>query len=380
MRRKLFAFSLLLSVLFSVSCIREEALNAEADILACTLEGNVLNREAIISNDQVILQLKKSTDVTKLAPQFVLTPGATITPESGSVHDFSTPQTYVVTSEDRAWKKAYTVMVTTSTNVINHFSFEEVDWKLNHKGEKEYQILYYTNPFTSDRFAWGSGNAGYAMTGMAKSASDYPTYQSVLGGFDKRCAVLTTRKTGSFGAMANMPIAAGNLFIGTFDVDNALTNSLKATRFGMPWGAAPKRIHGWFKYRSGDTFYELDKSRKDKMREVPGKRDQFNIYAVFYEVTDDMKTLDGENYMSEDNQNIVSVAQIAPEDVIETEEWTNFSIDFKYRAGKTIDQEKLENGLYNLAIVFTSSVHGDTFSGAPDSMLQIDEVHLDYED
>ena len=33
--------------------------------------------------------------------------------------------------------------------------------------------------------------------------------------------------------MMNMPIAAGNLFLGTFDVVNTLKNSLTATKFGM---------------------------------------------------------------------------------------------------------------------------------------------------
>lgn len=43
------------------------------------------------------------------------------------------------------------------------------------------------------------------------------------------------KNTGSFGAGVNMPIAAGNLFIGKFDVSNALADALRATQFGLPF-------------------------------------------------------------------------------------------------------------------------------------------------
>lgn len=34
-----------------VSCIRDEALNAEADILTCTVPGDILKRDPIIENN-----------------------------------------------------------------------------------------------------------------------------------------------------------------------------------------------------------------------------------------------------------------------------------------------------------------------------------------
>ena len=35
-----------------VSCIRDEALNAEADILTCTVPGDILKRDPIIENNK----------------------------------------------------------------------------------------------------------------------------------------------------------------------------------------------------------------------------------------------------------------------------------------------------------------------------------------
>lgn len=108
LRNLLFCFFM---VMISVSCIREEAPNAEADILSCTVDGDILKAEPEIDNESVTLTVKSDADITNLAPVFTLTPGATITPASGSAFDFTTPRTYTVTSEDGHWTKTYTVVV-----------------------------------------------------------------------------------------------------------------------------------------------------------------------------------------------------------------------------------------------------------------------------
>lgn len=92
-----------------VSCIRDEALNAEADILTCTVPGDILKRDPIIENNKVVLMVTADADLTHQAPEFTLTPGATISPASGTERDFTTPQFYTVTSEDGNWKKEYQV-------------------------------------------------------------------------------------------------------------------------------------------------------------------------------------------------------------------------------------------------------------------------------
>ena len=69
----LFALSILVQ-----SCIKKEPLNAECDIVSVTLSGDKLNREPQIFNDKVILIVKNDVSVSNLAPEFTLTPGATI--------------------------------------------------------------------------------------------------------------------------------------------------------------------------------------------------------------------------------------------------------------------------------------------------------------
>ena len=74
----------LLLAIFSSSCIREEAPNAEADILSCRLPGVVMTTSPIITNNSINIFVGPGTDISSLAPEFTLTPGATIDPPSGT--------------------------------------------------------------------------------------------------------------------------------------------------------------------------------------------------------------------------------------------------------------------------------------------------------
>ena len=90
---------LFLSIM-GMSCIQDEAPNAEADILTCTVPADILRRDPIITNDKITLMVKSNTDLSKQSPEFTLTPGASISPASGTTLDFSEPQYYTVVSED----------------------------------------------------------------------------------------------------------------------------------------------------------------------------------------------------------------------------------------------------------------------------------------
>lgn len=47
-----------------------------------------------------------------------------------------------------------------------------------------------------------------------------------------------------------------------------------------------------------------------------------------------------------------------------------------FRPGKTIDEKKLEDGIYNITVVMTASIDGDYFSGAIGSTLFVDELEI----
>lgn len=343
------------------SCIQDEAPNAEADIEECIVPSDILKRDPIIVNDKVTLMVKADTDLTDQAPEFVLTPGATITPASGTKRDFTSPQKYVVVSEDGHWSKTYTVVFTVA-GISTRYDFEHVEQT------GKYQTFYEMDEFNDKRlFDWASGNPGFAFTG--DTSGEFPTSSSDAGKSGK-CLKLQTMSTGFFGSALKMPIAAGNLFMGTFDLGSALSGSegaLKATQFGFPFEHIPTYLTGYYKYKAGDVFESAGKP-------VEGKVDRCDIYAIFYETDDKVKMLDGTNAFT--HPNLVSIARI--NDQKETDEWTQFYLPFENISGRLIDKEKLKAGGYNIAIVFSSSLEGDRFNGAIGSTLYIDEVELIY--
>lgn len=349
------------------SCIKDEALNAEADIIACNVPAEILKRDPIIENDKVTLMVRADVDLLHQAPEFELTPGATISPESGTVRSFIKPQYYTVTSEDGKWTKKYEVSYVIA-GISTEYHFEEV--RSVESGKYVYDVFFDTDSATGNTLDWASGNVGFVMTGKGSDdPSSFPT-SSTPDGYIGKGAKLVTMETGSFGSMFGMPIAAGNLFMGTFKVN--LGNALKSLNLGMPFTHVPTYLKGYYKYKAGEHFQEEGEVVEDK-------KDTWDLYAVFYEVTENVKTLDGT--IVEDNfthPNIVSVALMEEKDRVETDEWKEIYIPFVMKSGKVIDKNKLENGGYNVAIVASSSKEGNYFRGAPGSTLFIDELELIY--
>lgn len=356
-------------------CIKEEALNSEADIVDCTLPGDLLSREAEIGNDSITLTVKDGTDVSFLSPIFTLTEGATIDPPSGTMLDFSTVRHYVVTSQDRQWSKRYAVRVVAGAMEADgdsfFFGFEH--WREQSLGLVAYPVCYEVDDNGATSYDWASGNVGYALTGMASSSSDYPTHLQAAGHTGK-CVELVTRSTGSFGAMAQKPLAAGNIFLGNFDLSKALSTPLEATQFGIQFRYEPLKIGGWMDYRPGDVFYVPDNNSASGLKAVSDRKDRCSIYAALYEVTDDVPCLTGSDVPLQSHPTVVCYAEIGESLRQGTSGWTYFEVSFERLPGRDLDLEKLKRGCYNLAVVLSSSSDGDAFEGAIGSCLKVDDV------
>lgn len=364
------------------SCFKEEPLNSECDIEYAYLHADDPEATFYQPSDSLVqvfstsntieFGVKEDVDLTALAPEFVITDGATIEPASGSVHDFSgnKPVTYTVTSQDRKWSRTYNVYINHRIRTIDEIpllSFEQS--RLDNSGR--YAEWYETAADGYEINAWATGNAGFAITAGDAAPSGYPS--SVLeDGYQGKGVRLVTRDTGPLGNMpfVRMPIAAGNLFTGTFNTLGALGDAIHATRFGTPVGKRPVSFSGYYKYTPGGEVKDRDGNV------IAGKIDTGDIYAVLYRNTDsegNAFTLDGENVKTSDQ--IVATALI--DEVKPTEEWTPFNINFTYR--EQLDEQTLENYGYSLAIVFSSSVRGAYFEGAVGSTLCVDEVTVTYE-
>lgn len=373
-------YSLLLAIALSASltsCFKDEPLNAEADIEQAYLHVDDVKATFYNPTDTIINVLSTDTkigfyvrpyaDRTALAPLFNITSGATITPASGSVHNFQDSTIiYTITSEDGQWKRQYEVSVQEKQIASDDewlFDFENFD--LDAAGK--YYVwtdTAYTDVLTADR--WSTGNPGFKLSKGSAQPDEYPTAPTDgLGG--GHAVKLTTRDTGKFGQMVNMRLAAGNLFIGKFDVAQALKSAMKATQFGLPVARKPLYFSGSYKYQPGETFQDKNGNV------VAGRTDTGNIYAVFYKNTDETGAafvLHGDDVLTSDK--IIATAVI--DEVKTSDNWLTFHIPFTYL--KDVDTDTFEAYGYSLAIVFSSSEKGAEFEGAVGSTLIIDKVTI----
>lgn len=351
------------------SCIQNEALNVEAAIDGCS--GSDIQQCLIDPNEFTVqLYASRAADPSKININFNLPAGASIVPvqrftEDGiNTYNFKdeNPRLFKVTSEDGAFSAIYTIRLW-QTEMPFTYDFETLS------SDNPYHKFTEDNPSSGTiirRLELASGNPGFELTKMAKAPDGYPTVQ-VNGGVDGgKCVKLETKDTGSFGSMVKMYIAAGNLFIGSFEVGQALSgNAMKATHFGFPFFYYPLRLEGWYKYKAG-TF-------SSKGKPVEGRKDECDIYGVLYETDDNVQFLDGSTSLN--SPNIVALARNIKE-LPETDIWKQFNFKFEPQNGKSIDPDKLGKGIYKLAIVFSSSVDGAKFEGAVGSTLYIDKVTI----
>ena len=375
------AVALIALAVASTSCFKDEPLNSECDIeLAWVhvddLEASFYNANDTLINvlsneDKIVFTMRDNADVTAFAPQFKITAGATISPASGSVHDFSDgPVTYTVTSEDGKWSRKYIV----SCNRMARYTTSVIDFDFEHfELDKDYHKFYVWHNVLPDGSLgndWATGNYGFYIANSNSPANDYPTFV-LEEGYEGHGVQFVTRDTGPWGQFGK-PIAAGNLFLGKFNIVSALMQPLKATEFGIPFTQKPVRFSGYYQYSPSAPFTDKD------FNVHPERTDAGDIYSVLY-INHDRNgnplVLYGDNILT--SENIVAVARV--KNVNETNgEWVKFDIEFEYK--KEINPELLANRGYNLTIVFSSSIDGATFEGAIGSTLKVDCVKLTCEE
>lgn len=359
------------------SCFKDEPLNAECDIEQAYVhldtptdvffaESDTLVNVLSDAND-ITFEVKEGADVSAMAPTFRLTEGATVTPESGSVHDFSGGQSvvYTVTSQDGAWQRKYNVTFRVAYNV-NEYDFENYQLSSTRR-YYEWSDLSSTGEWLGN---WATGNPGFAISRPSARPNDFPSVP-VAEGHSGSAVKLETKRTEGLGDMMSMGLAAGNLFIGSFDVGPAVSGgqegAMQATQFGRPFDQEPLQFTGWYKYKSAGQCIDGD------LNPIPDSYDKGDIYAVLYRNHDangNAFMLHGDDVKT--SHQIVAMAQV-PE-VTDTDAWTQFTVNFEY--SEELDRELLANRGYNLAVVFTSSIEGASFRGAIGSTLYIDEVKV----
>lgn len=377
------------------SCFGGEPLGAECDIEAATLAAsdtlfyNAADASQQVPSDRndIVFEVRRTTaaaDLTALAPTFGLTPGARIEPASGSVQDFSQgPVHYTVTSEDGQWHRDYTVSVTPVVKETRtEIDYTFLDYELAPDAPYTGKFYVWHNRLADGTLGndWATGNPGFVLAKSSAKPDEYPTVPVAAedGGYNGHAALrLTTCDTGGFGKMVGMPLAAGNIFLGEFDVANALKDAMQATRFGKPFTQKPLRLKVVYKYKRGATFCKKEKNNgKWDLVPVPGKLDNGDIYSMLY-TNYDPATPDVTHVLhGDDGKTSPRIVALASAGMLESSaEWKELTIEFQYL--KPFDYDEAAARHYSLGLVCTPSMEGARFEGAIGSELIIGELKLE---
>ena len=318
--------------------------SSEAKISDFVIDSEFVTEQPVIDDENGTIAFKvndatTNDDLKALIPTFQVSDKATVSPVSGIAQDFSGGKSveYIVMAEDGT-TKVYTVSIVGKNNILK-YSFEE--W-----GEQADK----TNP---DNLSYG-------------------TLEEKEAGYKGTAAKLITQYTKGAGFGMAPAITPGSLFTGRFEFQ-AVTDpkeQLKLTKFGISYTKKPLYFKGAFKYKAGDNF--VDGSDKNDVKENTGDKDQCGIYALLYEATNEKEEeviLDGNTITNSEYR--VAIAQI--KDGSDTEDkWVEFNEAFTYFEGKVYDSSKK----YKMAIVCSSSKAGDSFKGAVNSTLFVDELEI----
>jgi hypothetical protein len=171
------------SVLTFTLVVNDSSKDSDPDeVLVTVVNVDILSTEALIdsvmlqdmeaflideTHNEVTITMPYGYDVSTMSPQFKLSEQALVSPQSGSMHDFSMPVYYAVTAEDgttvRTWKVVVNIPVNTVqrelsagwnwvslnvkptdmtvTNVFNGLMLQDLDYVKS----TEYSATYYTS-------------------------------------------------------------------------------------------------------------------------------------------------------------------------------------------------------------------------------------------
>lgn len=331
--------------------------STEASLASFSLTSPAITKDPVIKGTSFLYEISNDAtldDLNKIIPTFEIPQYATVTPNLGAEIDLSKgPVTYTVTAGDGKTKATYEIIPWQ-----NKFNFEH--WALEGTASK---IDYYA-PLGN----WSSSNTGAGFL-IAFEQTDKvvvtKTDDAKNGTGAARIETILTNNVDGTGYATYPVVTTGSLFLGTFKTD--IFNTLKSTKFGMVYDKKPAGVKGYYKYTPGKTFYHCPDPKSYNVVVVDTtKVDQCAINAILYEVDEKGTYLTGVD--AYDETKLTAIAKL--KDGSAKDAYSPFEIEFDYI--KPYNSEKT----YRLAIICSSSKWGDTFSGAPGSVLYVDDIEL----
>jgi hypothetical protein len=347
------------------SCIKEEAPNPEADILALIFPENSMRTKGVeISNDYVVVYPKQNVNLRDSAIiDIELSQGATCQRIANPVTN-DTLFYIEVTSESKQYTKLYSV--TQVENFPETFGFET--WV------RPSANFLYENP-REGSLQWYSSNNGAAIawSSPGKPAQEYPVRKTTMEG-STAVELRTMVGPGNIaGGIVSIPCLAGSVYLGGFNPLTGLTNPLKSTSFGVPFNSGkPTKLAGYYMYKEGAEDYINPDGSRDKT-----KKDMCSIYAVLFKTNEQVQFLYGDNIS--DSPQIIARAEIK-EESIRPNELIFFEVDFDYASyPMPFLWDELKNNVYKISIICSSSNKGQYYEGRPGNTLIVDNLSLYYD-
>ena len=280
-----------------------------------------------------------------LNPEVTVSPGASVSPSSGSAVVFDDPEDFVVytiTSQDGLGSEAY--IFTIRDNQIPNAAFENWHEETGMNAQPFLQPGKYL-----ESAVWTTTNMGTSI---------YSIYGTtpLEDGNNKMAKIETV------GTVA-IPLVAGAMYLGEFDLDAAIAdpgNQGAAAKLGIPFFAKPTAVEFKYSFESGDQLIQAE--LKDPGNLFGGfdvynleGTDKFGIKAMLEKRTGDVVT-------------IIAQAEFISDQ--ETDTMTEMKLELQYLS---------DDDPTHFHISFSPSVDGGTFKGAIGSNLIIDELKMIYE-
>ena len=216
------------------------------------------------------------------------------------------------------------------------------------------------NPWGSgDTPFWGTGNEGSSILSSIGNITS-PTEESVSG----KAAYLESKD-------AWLKLAAGNLFIGDFELDG--TNGL--LHFGRPFTSFPTALRLYYKYTPSIISIvgsSIEATLPSNLKNMVGQSDLFQIYIALSDKSEPYEIRNDPNkrqLFDPNDANIVAYGEYTSSEPVTSYKELEIPLEYRYtnRTPKYI------------IIVASSSKYGDYYLGGVGSKLWLDEMELVYE-
>lgn len=349
--KKFFVGILLLTIL---SCSKDEKpLTNNSELKEFTVEATTgFNPvKTFIDNENGLVQVFTDSNLADLSFPLTLKidmkipEGATSEPASGATVTFADPEDFKI------------VKITSGDMTItNEYLFTIRDRQIPNAGfESWFQETGMNSvPFPQpgkyrESTVWATANMGTSIYSI------YGTVPLIDG--DNTLIKIETVET------VGIPIVAGALYIGSFDINSAMkdpTNPVAAAKLGMPFFERPKSVKFKYSYTPGNQMIQATPKQ-------PG-----NMFGGF-----NITNLDGKDKFGVEvalekraGENVTVVAKTNFQSDEATTGLTELTLPVNYLTNDTPT---------HFYISFSPSFDGGTFKGAIGSTLIIDDIELIYE-